>query len=77
MSRSSSSSGTDIGEEFVSSEQPNIEVEADQAEFSLRPYLFEPRRRLSSSDEARSGSDEDNGSSGSSAAEESRLNDLE
>ena len=51
MSWSSSSSSSDVDEHFVQCEQPDIKIEGDEAQYSLQPYLFEPMRKLSSSDE--------------------------
>ena len=75
MSWSSSSSAADVDEDFVSCEQPDIKIKSDEAQYSLQPYLFEPTRKLSSSDENNNES-ENEGESDSSSSE-NRLNDLE
>ena len=74
MSQSSSSTSSDIDEGFVPCEQPGVKIEGDEAEYSLQPYLFEPTRKLPSSDESSNGEDE--GDSGSSS-DENCLNNLE
>ena len=77
MSRSSSSSSSEVEEDFVPCEQPGIKIEGEEAAHSLQPYLFEPTRKLSSSDEnSGENESESEGDSGSSS-DESRLNDLE
>ena len=78
MSRSSSSTSSDVDEGFVPCEQPGVKNEGDEAEYSLQPYLFEPTRKLPSSDESSNGENEseDEGDSGSSS-DENRLNNLE
>ena len=75
MSRSNSSSSYDADEDFTLSEQPDIKVEEDEAEFSLQPYLFEPTRKLFSSMDSDEECDDDN--SDSSSDDEGRLNNLE
>ena len=76
MSWSSSSTSSDV--DFVPCEQPGIKIEGDEAEYSLQPCLFEPTRKLSSSDENSNGENEseEEGDSASSS-DESRLNNLE
>ena len=39
MSRSNSSSSYEADEDFMLSEQPDIKVKEDEAEFSLQPYI--------------------------------------
>ena len=75
MSRSNSSSSYEADEDFMLSEQPDIKVKEDEAEFSLQPYLFEPTRKLSSSMYSDKECDDDD--SDSSSDDEGRLNNLE
>ena len=77
MSRSSSSSSSEADEDLILSEQPDIKIESDEAEFSLRPYLFEPTRKLSSSEDSERDDDETMQDSDSSIEDEGRLNNLE
>ena len=78
MSRSSSSSSSEVEEDFVPCEQPGIKIEGeDEAEYSLQPYLFEPTRKLSSSDENSGENESESEGDSGSASDESRLNDLE
>ena len=77
MSRSSSSSSSEADEDLILSEQSDIKIESDETEFSLRPYLFEPMRKLSSSEDSERGDDESMEDSDSSIDDEGRLNDLE
>ena len=76
MSRSSSSTSSDVDDSFVPCEQPGVKIAGDEAEYSLQPYLFEPTRKLPSLDESSNGENEDEGDSGSSS-DENRLNNLE
>ena len=73
MSRSSSSSSYEADEDFMLSEQPDIKVEEDKAEFSPQPYLFKPTRKVSSSMDS---DEECNDDSDSSSDDEGRLNNL-
>lgn len=77
MSRSSTSSSSEVDEDFTPSEQPDVKIEADEGEYSLEPYLFEPTRKLSSSDENSSENESENDEDMDSSTDESRLNDLE
>ena len=77
MSRSSSSSSSEAGEDLILPEQPDIKIESDEAEFSLRPYLFEPTRKLSSSEDSEQDDNKSMEDSDSSIDDESRLNNLE
>ena len=74
MSRSSSSSSYEADEDFMLSEQPDIKVEEDEAEFLLQPYLFEPTRKVSSSMDS---DEECDDVSDSSSDDECRFNNLE
>ena len=58
MLRSSSSTSSDVDDGFVPCEQPGVKIEGDETEYSLQPYLFEPTRKLPSSDESSNGENE-------------------
>ena len=77
MSRPSSNRFYEADEDFMLSEQPDMKVEEDEAEFSLQPYLFEPTRKLSSSMDSDEECDDDAYDSDSSSDDEGRLNNLE
>ena len=77
MSRSSSSSPSDVDGDFASCERPDIKIEDDEAEYSLQPYLFEPTRNLPSSDENSDQNESDGQEESDSSNGENRLNDLE
>lgn len=77
MSRSSSSSSSDVDEDFMHCELSDIKIEGDEAKYSLQPYLFEPTRKRSSSDENSNENESGNEEESDSGNDENRLNDLE
>jgi hypothetical protein len=72
MARSNSSSSSEVHEDITQ----NIKFEADEAKFSLQPYLFENTIKKGSSSSSDSDSQADEGDSDSSA-DESHLDNLE
>ena len=71
------SSSSDV-EDFAPCEQPDIKIEGgDEAEYFLQPYLFEPTRKLSSSDEDSDKNESKRKGDSGSSSDEIRLNDLE
>ena len=77
MSRSSSSSSSEVEEDFVPCEQPDIKIDGDEGEYFFQPYLFEPTRKVSSSDENSGENESESEGDPGSSSDESRLNDLE
>lgn len=77
MSHSSSSSSSDQDEDFTEFELPEIKTEGEDEVCNLEPYLFEPTRKVSSSEEDVDENDSEGDKDSGSSVGESRLNDLD